>query len=74
MRVDIRRGAETCVAKLGLRRFEWFAHIAKQRRMRMTEVMPAKTTELRLRASRKQVPLMQISGSQIRSVASGEDE
>jgi hypothetical protein len=43
VRVDFRRGTETCVAELGLRRLEWFAPIAEQCCVRMTEVVPAKT-------------------------------
>jgi hypothetical protein len=62
------------VAQLSLRRFQWFAHVAQQRRMRSTEIMPTETPEFRFRASREQPALMQISGSQMSSVATGEDE
>jgi hypothetical protein len=33
------------VAKLSLRRFQWFAHIALQRRVRSTEIMPTETSD-----------------------------
>jgi hypothetical protein len=62
------------MAELSLRRFQWFAHVAQQRRVRSTEIMPTETSELCLRASREEPALMQISGSQISSVATGEDE
>jgi len=29
------------MAELSLRCFQWFAHVAEQRRMRSTEIMPA---------------------------------
>src|SRR5437762_14163920 len=74
LRVDFRRGAEARVAQLSLRRFQWFAHGAQQRRMRSTEIMPTETSEFRFRASREQPALLQISGSQISSDATGEDE
>ena len=28
------------MAELSLRRFQWFAHVAEQRRVRSTEIMP----------------------------------
>jgi hypothetical protein len=48
------------MAELSLRRLQWFAHVAKQRRVRSTEIMPTETSELRFRAGREQPTLMQI--------------
>ena len=62
------------MAELSLRRLQRFAHVTEQRRVRSTEIVPTETPEFCFRACGMQIALVQISGSQIASVATGEEE
>jgi len=62
------------MAELSLRRFQWFAHVTKQRRVRSAEIMPADPWQFCFCACRKQAAFVQISRSLMSSVVTGEDE